>query len=164
MGKLNEINFTRIEVSADSAAVGKQIRNLGIPANWLIVSLRRQGSSKISIPHGYTVIQKGDQLTVFTEDSKEEDIRDLLIKGARIEPASEEAQYKDLLIQQGSGCAGKLIRELPLPEGCIIVSIKRDQHTIIPHGETRILENDVIQVFGVVPDIEEVERVCGVGE
>ena len=47
--------------------------------------------------------------------------------------------------------------ELNLPLSCIIVSIKRGEETIIPHGDTHIEVNDVVQIFGLLPEINQIE-------
>ncbi|MGB9736162.1 MAG: NAD-binding protein [bacterium] len=59
-------------------------------------------------------------------------------------------------VPKGSQIIGKKIKELGLPEGVIIVSIYRDEKTIIPKGETSFKEND--EVIAIVRK-EHIEKV-----
>jgi trk system potassium uptake protein TrkA len=48
----------------------------------------------------------------------------------------------------GSGAAGKLVMDLNLPHGAILVSLIRDKDAIVPNGQTRIFEGDTIVAMG----------------
>ncbi|OYT48255.1 Trk system potassium transport protein TrkA, partial [Thermoplasmatales archaeon ex4484_36] len=50
----------------------------------------------------------------------------------------------DTTIREGSRARGKSIKDLKLPGGCNAVAIFRGDEVLIPHGETRIEENDRI--------------------
>jgi len=43
--------------------------------------------------------------------------------------------------------AGKKIRNIDLPMGSLIISIIREDHAIIPKGNTEILENDILLIL-----------------
>ncbi len=45
-------------------------------------------------------------------------------------------------LAEGSNAAGKLVSELGLPDGCVIVVIMRGGEIIVPGGMTRLEEND----------------------
>ncbi len=47
-----------------------------------------------------------------------------------------------------------MIKELTLPGDILIVSVLRNQETIIPHGETVIRLDDIVEVYGKQADIE----------
>jgi CIC family chloride channel protein len=153
LGKLNEANFSKVEIPASSPLVGKQIRNINLPESSLIVSIRRKNSRKLTVAHGYTPIREGDQLIIFAEDKSIELVNNLLTGKAIKNITEGNVLYKDILIQAGSSCSGKLIQDLNIPLSCIIVSIKRGEKTIIPHGNTRVEADDIIQVYGLLPEI-----------
>jgi hypothetical protein len=44
--------------------------------------------------------------------------------------------------------AGRRVRELRLPEECILVSIRRDDHTFVPRGETGLEAGDCVIALG----------------
>ena len=157
LGKLNEANFSKVEIPASSPLIGKQIRNINLPESSLIVSIRRKNSRKLIVAHGYTPIREGDQLIIFAEDKAIELVNNLLTGKAIENITKGNVLYKDVLIQAGSSCSGKEIHELNIPLSCIIVSIKRGDETIIPHGNTKVEVNDVIQIYGLLPEINKIE-------
>lgn len=50
----------------------------------------------------------------------------------------------ELIVHFGSPAEGKLIKDLPLPPNCLVISIKRGKQTIIPKGDTQILAEDYL--------------------
>jgi CIC family chloride channel protein len=63
LGQLNGASFACVDIPPESPAIGKRISELTLPEECLIVSVRR--GRKLHVPHGYTVLQSGDQVTVF---------------------------------------------------------------------------------------------------
>jgi len=58
--------------------------------------------------------------------------------------------------------AGKLIGDLPLPEGVMIGMIRKGSEVLRPHPDLRISEGDMITLFVMATDIPEVERLLQV--
>jgi len=58
-----------------------------------------------------------------------------------------DADFANVKINQGSASAGRLISELKLPEECLIVSVRRGNQLIIPHGYTRLHAKDQLTIF-----------------
>lgn len=85
-GELREIllrdeRFLKLELSADNNTqefIGKMIKDVTLPGQSLITIIRRKG--EIKIPHGITVLQEGDELSIIGEI---EDIKELkkMLKG-----------------------------------------------------------------------------------
>ncbi|MGD8304033.1 MAG: chloride channel protein, partial [Desulfobacterales bacterium] len=68
-----------------------------------------------------------------------------------------DADFAKVTISPDSASAGRLISELKLPEECLIVSVQRGNHLIIPHGYTRLRAKDQLTIFaenGCLPDVE----------
>jgi CIC family chloride channel protein len=63
LGQLDGAGFTYIDIPKNSPAVGKRISQITLPQECLIVSIRR--GRKLHVPHGYTVLQDGDRVTLF---------------------------------------------------------------------------------------------------
>ena len=63
----------------------------------------------------------------------------------RVQPG---ATFYEVPVPYASGAAGKPIREVAWPEDAVLVSIRRDDGVIIPHGDTVIRVNDTITAFG----------------
>lgn len=64
---------------------------------------------------------------------------------ARTDP---QAKFFELYIPEGSVADGRMVSEIPWPEGCLIVSIYRGSSLLVPTGETRIRAADAITAFG----------------
>lgn len=56
---------------------------------------------------------------------------------------------------------GLALRDLRLPLGVIILSIRRAEHVIISHGYTRLRLDDIVTLVGAVEELEEVQLKFG---
>jgi len=59
----------------------------------------------------------------------------------------DDANFSNVTLAPGSVSAGRLISELELPEGSLIVSVRRGNQLIIPHGYTRLRDKDQLTIF-----------------
>jgi CIC family chloride channel protein len=66
LGKLDGAGFTQVSIPRDAPAVGRRVSEIDLPADCLIVSVRR--GRKLYIAHGNTLLQPEDQVTVFAAD------------------------------------------------------------------------------------------------
>lgn len=160
LGKLDDAGFVHIDIPDRSPVVGQRVSEIKLPEACLIVSVRR--GRKLRVAHGYTVLHKNDRVTVFADDNQHiPHIRHQLTGQAAADSPPEQlqrARHQEIVVPDGAMCAGKMIRELDLPAECILVSIKRQNEVIIPHGDTLIKPGDVIEVFGIVADLAKVEN------
>lgn len=53
----------------------------------------------------------------------------------------------DIVVECGSEIEGKLVKDIALPENCLLVSIKRGEKEIIPRGYNRIIAGDYLVVM-----------------
>lgn len=58
----------------------------------------------------------------------------------------------------GTAVAGKLLREIDLPEGSVVMTISREDEVIIPRGNDRIEVGDQVVVFVLPSALSEVEQ------
>jgi CIC family chloride channel protein len=70
----------------------------------------------------------------------------------------DDADFTHIAIPKGSASEGRLISELKLPAGCLIVSLRRGNQLIIPHGYTRLHAKDQLTVFADNECLPEVEQ------
>jgi CIC family chloride channel protein len=77
-----------MNIAKDTAVVGKKLQELALPEGSLVATITRKG--KLIIPHGYTELLPGDNVTVVTEPSAEETLK--LLFTTRAEEAAPEAQ------------------------------------------------------------------------
>jgi CIC family chloride channel protein len=140
--------FHDLEVPADSMADGRLLKEIPIPSGVTVVSVRR--GLTVLVPDGNTRLAAGDVLTVFSRKEPFEQLGQRLSAGDTEELAAlvgDAARFFDLEIPLGSLADGRLIREIAVPGGCTIVSVRRDREVIVPDGNTRLYAGDVITVF-----------------
>ena len=58
-----------------------------------------------------------------------------------------EAHFYELEIPVGSRVAGRTIREIPWPEGCLVVSLQRGDDVRVARGDVVAVEGDIVTVF-----------------
>ncbi len=57
--------------------------------------------------------------------------------------------------------AGRRVRELPLPEGCLIALIHRENKVLVPKGDSVLMENDTLTIIGYPEGIKELYGTYG---
>lgn len=85
---------------------------------------------------GMTLKYVGKKLNLFEEDQEED-------KFIEVEEL-EELALKKMILDEQSEYINKKIRELELPQGMLIVSIKRDENYITPKGDVTLLMRDTL--------------------
>lgn len=71
------VSFVEMEVLPDSPALGRPLRELGIPDDCILPLIVRNGTQAI-IPYGDTTLQAGDQLIAVTSEKSEATIRQIV--------------------------------------------------------------------------------------
>lgn len=56
-------------------------------------------------------------------------------------------QLVELTVQPGDHIAGRLLRELDLPGGALIIAVQRGDQVLIPHGDTELRARDRLQIL-----------------
>lgn len=143
-----EAAFHEVEIPGGSMADGRLLKEAPIPSGVTLVSVRR--GTTVLVPDGNTRLQAGDIVTVFARAGLYEQFLERLYAGDTEELAAitgEEARFFDLEIPLGSVADGRQIKEIAIPGGCTIVSVRRDLETIVPDGSTRLSSGDVITCF-----------------
>ena len=65
----------------------------------------------------------------------------------RLEEGEDETEYIKVELPVDAWAVGKRVRELPLPEDCVLVAVRRGRQVIMPHGHTVLRPGDRITVF-----------------
>jgi CIC family chloride channel protein len=144
------VSFHDIEIPPGSLADGRAVSDLPLPAECIIVSVRR--GLEVSVPHGSTVLHAGDVISVFAAEGAYRQLMERLRADEwtgeipRVAPTAS-ARFYNVTIPAGSVADGRPIREIPIPGGCTIVSVQRGGDLLVPSGETRLQDGDVITVF-----------------
>jgi CIC family chloride channel protein len=66
------------------------------------------------------------------------------LRRSQEDTALEETLLLELPIEAGASLEGRLIRELQLPQGCLLVTVRRGNQEFVPHGDTRLQAGDRI--------------------
>jgi trk system potassium uptake protein TrkA len=77
--------------------------------------------------------------------------------------ADGEAEAIEAQVLGTSQIAGKLVREMDIPERALIGLIRKGDTVMTPRGSTRIEEGDVLTIFTMRDSVGEVERLFQVG-
>ena len=73
-------------------------------------------------------------------------------------------ELAELDLSVGDAAVGKRLRELKLPGDYVIVSIRRGGQTLVPRGNTQLMANDHIIVYGSRRAMPELKRLLCEGE
>lgn len=74
-----------------------------------------------------------------------------------------EAEVIEAQVLGTSMIAGRTVRDSELPEATIIGLIRKGDRVIVPKGDTRLAEGDVLTIFAMPDQVAEVERLFQVG-
>lgn len=74
-----------------------------------------------------------------------------------------EAEVIEAQVLGTSAIAGKAVREAELPEDAIIGLIRKGDNILVPRGDTRLAEGDVLTIFAMSGSVADVERLFQVG-
>ena len=74
-----------------------------------------------------------------------------------------EAEVIEAQVLGTSMIAGRTVRDSELPEATIIGLIRKGDEVIVPKGDTRLAEGDVLTIFAMPDQVAEVERLFQVG-
>jgi trk system potassium uptake protein TrkA len=73
-----------------------------------------------------------------------------------------EAEVLEAQVLSTSPIAGQVIRDIQLPEGVIIAALQKGGKVVRPTGDTRVEEGNVIVIFSLARNMEEVESLLQV--
>jgi CIC family chloride channel protein len=71
-----------------------------------------------------------------------------------------DSEVLELEIDGTSPLADKIVSDIQLPEGCLLVAIRRDRQFIVPHGPTQLTVGDLVLVFGTREGLAELKMLC----
>jgi chloride channel protein, CIC family len=90
LGHLTHTEVFQILLTAEMAAVGQRLRDLYLPPQVLIISVRR--GPEVLIPHGETLLQDGDVVIALTHPEAMDELRKALVRGEKIPERPPEAE------------------------------------------------------------------------
>lgn len=88
-----------------------------------------------------------------TQRHREHAVRLDAITPARVE-------VTDVMVEAGSQCEGKNMREIPFPRECVIASVRRGGNVFIPRGSTILKGGDILVIVAQGEARQDVLRMC----
>lgn len=122
------IQFIRFTINEEHEWSGKAVRDILLPPDTILVLLLR-GSVQL-VPNGKTVIKTDDTLILCAKSSGD-------ISGVHL---------AEKRLSAGDEFIGKTLAEISSGSDMLIIMIKRGERIIIPQGQTRLAENDVLVI------------------
>jgi len=156
--KLNQSGLSEVTLRADSPNVGKRVKELHLGGDALIVSVRRAGN--LRIVRGETILHAEDQITIFSEKPKSEFLEKYLNGTLEDSDVPEKLLvcHREVEIPPESSIDGQRIRDINLPEDCVLVKIVRNRQIILPRGNTLLQVGDIVEIFGMEEKLAEAEQ------
>jgi len=121
--------LTRINIPEGHQWENKKIKDASIPDGSLAVMIKRGNE---------TIITKGDTKILAGDD--------LILSVPPYYP-SEEERLQERSISKSDAWCNKAISELDIPEDMLIAMIVRNNVTVIPNGQTVLLEDDILVMY-----------------
>ena len=136
----SDVSFVKVVVGENHPWAGRKLKQCVMPREFLVVLIVR--GEETLVPNGETVVFPGDLLVTAAPEFENRDSFGMF------------EEY----VGKGSSRAGKAVRELELPQGTLIAMIKRGSGTVIPYGETKIEDEDVLVCLKLTPHEAEHRR------
>ena len=124
----SDVAFIKTHIGGEHPWKNRKLKDLQFLKDLLAVMIFREGQTLI--PNGNTTVQEGD----------------LIVLASRTFEERENLTLRELFIEKSHKWNGKSLGEIQLPKGGLIVLIQREGKTIIPRGNTRIKEDDVLVI------------------
>lgn len=121
-----DLQFIKVRLSPQHPWTGKPLREITLPPDTLAVLIWRDGHS--IVPDGKTVLMEGD----------------VAILSAYQYIGGSDVYLQEQKIAPDSRWIGKTIRDFSPDSGELVIMVIRDGKTILPHGSTEILQNDIL--------------------
>ena len=124
----DDVDFIRLTMGEKHPWVGQPIKKLVLPPDCLLVMIIRDGHTLV--PQGATVIHAGDIIVLSAlsyRDEKNIKLREVVVKG-------------------GDNWCNRELGSMDMPNGTLVVMIRRDGESIIPNGRTLIQEGDLLVI------------------
>lgn len=122
-----DMDFISTVIDPSSNWIGKKIYEIGLPNDILITLIQRNNQD--IIPNGDTVIQMNDELVLTATTFKN---------------TSMGIDLQEHYIDKKHRWAYLTLSEISVPKNYLVVMIKRDGNTVVPHGDTIILPGDIV--------------------
>ena len=140
-GQEEDVHFIRIVLQEKDRWVNRTIAELDLPARVIVALVHR--NHKPLIPRGSMVLRAGD----------------IMVLGAESFQNKDHIVLKEIFLRKNNPWTNEKIRDLDISRQSIIVLVKRRNRVLIPNGNLKPLEGDVVILYTQthVESIKEIE-------
>lgn len=129
----SDVDFIKIHLRNGHPWCGHPLRQAALPADLLVAMIVRK--NRTIVPDGDTELMAGD----------------LLVLAARSFDDREHILLHEIHVEHGDRWADRALADLPLPDGRLVILIKRGMETMIPAGRTVVQTGDVLVMAESLP-------------
>ena len=124
-----DIHFIKVDLEDTDACIGHRISELSLPRNIIVAAIQR--ADDIIVPRGDVILQKNDSI----------------IMGAESFKSNWNVSLKEIELKETHPWTNQMIKDLDMSRQTFIVSIRRDDKTIIPRGDLELQAGDIIVLY-----------------
>ncbi len=124
------IQFIKVEVDEDDEWKGKTIKELGLPNDVIVAAVSRNG--EIFTPNGKLVLENGDVVALAADTMEGKELK---------------IELKEIELKEQHEWNGMKIKDLNISRQTYIVSVKRGDKTLIPHGGLTLRAGDNVVLY-----------------
>lgn len=128
-----DINFIKIHLLANDKWTGLAIKDLRLPKGIIVAAIQR--GDKIIVPRGDVVLEIDDNIVLGAPSYEDDSNHEIHI------------EFKEIVLRKQNKWNGHPIRELDISRQTVIIMIKRNGKSIIPNGDTVLLEGDHVIMY-----------------
>ncbi len=135
-GTVRDICTTRVRTAFPDETLRDALRHFGALDVGRIPVVDRADPRRV-----VGMLRRGDIIRAYSHAALDHQERQQRLERLRLEHALE-ARTIEVVLNDDHCAVGKTLKELQLPPECVIVSIHRGEHTLIPRGNTQLLAGD----------------------
>ncbi len=128
-GAENDLRFISVTLGTADPWIGKKIQELVISQGIIIAAVRRK--KEILIPGGDVELCEGDRL----------------ILGADLYDVDTDLRLQEIELKAQHEWTGQKIKDLDISRKSFIVTVRRGNETVIPRGNLRLKEGDLVILY-----------------
>ena len=128
-GAENDLRFISVTLGKEDPWIGKKIEELVLSQGIIIAAVRRR--KEILIPRGEVELCEGDRL----------------ILGADLYDVDTDLRLKEIELKAQHEWTGQKIKDLDISRKSFIVTVRRGNETIVPRGNLRLREGDLVVLY-----------------
>jgi len=123
------VQFVLTEICDNHPWIGKALKDIFLPPDIRIAIIER-GDEQL-IPDGQTILELNDNLILTTLDFNDE---------------LDHISLRERVVKEGDKFDNKYIRDIKLKENQRIIFLERNGRTIIPTGDVKLMQDDIILI------------------